>query len=179
MTGKWSGMTFSQFGQEGNTGLDATAVKNYAQASINIPQTFNVHPRILKYHVQQRQSQIEKDSYDWATAEAIALASLVDSGNNIRFAGQDVERGTFSHRHLVLTDNKTEETWTPLKEKSQGFTPKGRFQLVNSALSEAGVMGFEYGYSLENPKNMVIWEAQFGDFFNPAQVINYKSPFIN
>ena len=123
-----------------------------------------------KFHIQSRQNQLEKNSLDWATAEAIALASLIDQGFNIRFSGQDVERGTFSHRHLVLTDIKTEKKWMPLKENSNGFKPKGRFELVNSPLSEASVLSYEYAYSLENPKNLVIWEAQFGDFFNTAQV---------
>jgi 2-oxoglutarate dehydrogenase complex, dehydrogenase (E1) component, and related enzymes len=171
MTGKWSGMDFSQYGKEGPTGISADAVKNYVYASINVPPTFNVHPRIQKYHIQHRISQIEKDLLDWPAAEAAALASLIDEGYNVRFSGQDVERGTFSHRHLVLTDIKTEEKWVPLREQSESFAPQGRFDLVNSPLSEAGVMGFEYGYSIESPRNVVIWEAQFGDFFNPAQVI--------
>jgi 2-oxoglutarate dehydrogenase complex dehydrogenase (E1) component-like enzyme len=174
LTGKWSNINFSQFGKEEQTGISKEQIKNYLSASINVPPTFSVHPRIKKYHIEDREKQIQNGALDWASAEAVALASIVDQGFNVRFTGQDVERGTFSHRHLVLTDQETEMKWSPLSESTEYYSPKGRFHLGSSPLSELGALGFEYGYSLENPNNMVIWEAQFGDFFNPAQVkINY------
>jgi 2-oxoglutarate dehydrogenase E1 component len=156
------------------TGISNESIRNYLNASIAVPESFNVHPRILKYHIQHRQSLIEKNSLDWAAAEAVALASLIDQGNGVRFVGQDVERGTFSHRHLVLTDSKTGQKYSPLENSTEFYAPKGYFTLSNSALSENGVMGFEFGYSMESPSNLVLWEAQFGDFFNPAQVFGRK-----
>ena len=92
-------------------------------------------------------------------------------GNNVRLSGQDVERGTFSQRHFVLVDQKTEEKINPILECLKNSGDKGRFQVSNSLLSEYGVMAYEYGYAIESPKNLVIWEAQFGDFFNGAQIV--------
>lgn len=169
-TGKWKGLTFSQFGEDKPTGLSTETLKQYANSSVQTPNAFEVHQRIKKHHVQSRLTQIEKNTVDWATAEAVAFASLIGEGYNIRFSGQDVERGTFSHRHLFYTDVNSEQKWSPFAQAWEGFKPKGRFHLGNSPLSEASVLSFELGYSMENPQNLVVWEAQFGDFFNPAQV---------
>ena len=106
---------------------------------------------------------------DWATAEALAFGSTLLEGYNVRLSGQDVGRGTFSHRHVMLVDQKTENVHTPLNHLGDGNA--GRLEVVNSALSELAVLGFEYGMSLENPRLLPIWEAQFGDFFNGAQVV--------
>ena len=170
-TGKWKNFTFSTFGKDEKTGYDAASLKNFAKASVFTPPDFEVHQRILKHHTQVRLTQVEKDAVDWATAEAAAFASLLNEGYNIRFTGQDVQRGTFSHRHLTLVDAQTEKRWLPLNQASEGYTPKGSFFLSNSPLSEIGVLSYEFGYSMENPNNLVLWEAQFGDFFNTAQVI--------
>jgi 2-oxoglutarate dehydrogenase E1 component len=119
---------------------------------------------------------------DWGTAEALAFGSLLLEGNHVRLSGQDVERGTFSHRHAVVVDQKTGEKYTPLNNiaknssptvpVSKERTPDLQAELVvrNSILSEFAVLGFEMGYSLENPNMLVLWEAQFGDFVNGAQV---------
>jgi 2-oxoglutarate dehydrogenase E1 component len=128
---------------------------------------------------------IEKgENIDWGTAEALAFGSLLLEGNHVRLTGQDVQRGTFSHRHAVLIDQNTGENYTPLNHlakhvspsaplnKSGGQAPgiQAEFTCRNSILSEFGVLGFEMGYSLENPNTLIIWEAQFGDFVNGAQV---------
>jgi len=105
---------------------------------------------------------------DWAAGEALAFATLVAEGHPVRITGQDTERGTFSHRHAVLHDVENGRMYTPLQHIS---SDQAAFEIVNSPLSEAGVLGFEYGYSLENPSGLTIWEAQFGDFVNAAQVI--------
>ena len=108
------------------------------------------------------------EGIDWATAEALAIGSLCAEGTHVRMSGQDSGRGTFSHRHAVLVDQETEERYVPINHVREGQAP---FEIIDSPLSEAAVVGFEYGYSLADPKTLVIWEAQFGDFANGAQVI--------
>src|SRR5690606_35478884 len=105
---------------------------------------------------------------DWATAEALAFASLLEDGHPVRLSGQDVERGTFSQRHSELYDQENETTFTPLNSLSD---EQARFEVINSMLSEEAVLGFEYGYSLAEPSALTIWEAQFADFVNGAQVV--------
>lgn len=105
---------------------------------------------------------------DWGTAEALAFGTLLLEGNHVRLAGQDCQRGTFSHRHAVMHDQNNGKTWFPLQHLKGA---KASIDIVNSTLSEFGVLGFELGYSLESPNALVIWEAQFGDFSNGAQVI--------
>lgn len=107
------------------------------------------------------------EGVDWATAEALAFSSLIEEGYKVRLSGEDVERGTFSHRHAVIIDQEKAEKYTPLHH----IKSEDSITISNSHLSEQGVLGFEYGYSLSNPNNLVLWEAQFGDFFNGAQVI--------
>jgi len=117
---------------------------------------------------EDRLAAIENDKLDWGSAEMLAYATLLAEGHAVRISGQDVERGTFSHRHAVVKTEDTEEeilTLNQLQEK------QGTFTIYNSLLSEYGVLGFEYGYSLANPSGLTIWEAQFGDFFNGAQIM--------
>jgi len=102
----------------------------------------------------------------------MAFGSLSCEGFNVRLSGEDSERGTFSQRHAVLVDQEKESSFMPLRDSEYMKTNgKGRMQIINSNLSELGVMAFEYGYSLENPRNLCLWEAQFGDFYNPAQLV--------
>jgi multifunctional 2-oxoglutarate metabolism enzyme len=131
------------------------------------PQGHVVHPK-LERMLDERRSAIADDSIDWGTAEALAFGSLARQGIPIRLAGEDSRRGTFSHRHAELTDYETGEGWIPLQTLTEGET---RVRIVDSLLSEFAAVGFEYGYSIEWPEALVMWEAQFGDFGNGAQVI--------
>jgi 2-oxoglutarate dehydrogenase E1 component len=110
---------------------------------------------------------IANDNYDWAMGELLAYASLMKEGHPVRFSGQDVERGTFSHRHAIVKIEDSEEEYTPLNN----IDAKAKLEIYNSLLSEYGVLGFEYGYAFAAPNTLTIWEAQFGDFFNGAQII--------
>ncbi|NQV96160.1 MAG: multifunctional oxoglutarate decarboxylase/oxoglutarate dehydrogenase thiamine pyrophosphate-binding subunit/dihydrolipoyllysine-residue succinyltransferase subunit, partial [Acidimicrobiaceae bacterium] len=132
------------------------------------PKDFMVHPKLLR-QFNTREAMFAKDSeVDWATAEALAIGSLVIEGTSVRLAGQDTRRGTFSHRHSTLVDYLTENRWVPLAE-IPGAT--GRFWVYDSLLSEYAALGFEYGYAHANQTALVMWEAQFGDFANGAQII--------
>lgn len=118
-------------------------------------------------HVQGRLKKLaEGNKIDWATAEALAIGSLMYQGHNVRISGEDVGRGTFSHRHAMLVDQKTNEMYLPLNHMDGG-----KLELAHSILSEEAVLAFEYGMAIDNPKNLIIWEAQFGDFANGAQII--------
>ena len=173
MTHKWEGMDFSQNGREPqHTGYDVDQLKDFALKTVQLPSDFNVHSRLQKMHISNRIASIEKDKIDWATAEAMSFLSLNMEGYNARLCGEDVERGTFSQRHLVFHDQREYgKTFTPLQYNIQRGPGVGRFRVNNTNLQEVGAMAYEYGYSLENPKNLVMWEAQFGDFYNPAQMI--------
>lgn len=147
------------------TAVPFDKVSEVNHATLATPAGFKVHPK-LKRQLDRRVNDFGLDSpMDWAHAEALAFGTLVAEGIPIRLTGQDSERGTFSHRHLVLHDHETAETVTPLAEFGTA-----RFEVHNSALSEMGVLGFEYGYSVISDPDLVIWEAQFGDFVNAAQV---------
>ncbi|MDB5037819.1 MAG: 2-oxoglutarate dehydrogenase subunit [Bacteriovoracaceae bacterium] len=133
-----------------------------------VPESFHPLPKFVKM-LETRLERIKKhDQIDWAVGEQLAIGSLLLEGNGVRLSGQDSIRGTFSHRHSAMTDNQTSQRFFPLKHLSE---IQGKFNVYDSPLSETGVLGFDYGYSLANPKNLVIWEAQFGDFGNGAQVI--------
>ncbi|HSY24170.1 MAG TPA: 2-oxoglutarate dehydrogenase E1 component [Polyangiaceae bacterium] len=149
-----------------------------------IPSDFHPHPKALKTVEQRRERAAAGQPLDWGAAEHLACASILLEGHGIRFTGQDARRGTFSHRHAVLFDTQTGEPYVPLAHLGDpgsealampgangGPGSVGRFEIYDSPLSEAGVLGFEYGYSLDRPDKLVVWEAQFGDFANAAQVI--------
>ncbi|KAJ6004403.1 hypothetical protein N7499_000468 [Penicillium canescens] len=133
-----------------------------------VPEGFTLHRNLKRILSNRKKTVDEGKNIDWATAEALAFGSLVDEGYHVRVSGQDVERGTFSQRHAVLHDQDAEGTYTPLQNISD---KQGSFVISNSSLSEFGVLGFEYGYSLTSPNALVMWEAQFGDFANNAQCI--------
>ena len=133
-----------------------------------MPEGFTVHPKLVK-QLERRRTAIGPDGgIDWAQAESLAYASLLTEGTPVRLTGQDVERGTFSQRHLVLHDPKTGQRISPIQSLPGALAP---MELHNSPLSEIACLGFEYGYSMEAPETLVLWEAQFGDFVNSAQVI--------
>lgn len=150
------------------TGVEEPILKKVGVDISSVPEGFEIH-RNLKRILNTRKKTIETgEGIDWATGEALAFGSLALEGYHVRLSGQDVERGTFSQRHAVLHDQKSEAVWTPLANLSED---QGAFTVSNSSLSEYGCLGFEYGYSLTSPDALVIWEAQFGDFANTAQVI--------
>ncbi|KIK77031.1 hypothetical protein PAXRUDRAFT_835129 [Paxillus rubicundulus Ve08.2h10] len=152
-----------------DTGVSTEVLRKVGKASVEVPDGFEIHPR-LQRHVKNRLGSLESgEGIDWATAEAMAFGSLMLGGCDVRIAGQDVGRGTFSHRHAMLVDQKTEGVVVPLNHALVGAV--GKLELANSSLSEMAVLGFEYGASWERPDLLPIWEAQFGDFFNGAQVI--------
>lgn len=142
-------------------------LEEFICASVNVPQGFHVHPRLQKMHMESRLRLFkESKRVDWATAEAICFASLLKEGYKVRLSGQDVGRGTFSHRHAILYDQVTNASCIPLHSISKNL------EIIDSPLSELAVLGFEYGQSVvEVDDKLVIWEAQFGDFFNGAQTI--------
>lgn len=111
----------------------------------------------------------EGNAIDWATAEAMAFGSLMYQGHNVRLSGEDIGRGTFAQRHAMLIDQETNEVYVPLNSLKGGLG--GKYEVANSILSEEAVLGFEYGMSIDNPNNLIIWESQFGDFYNGAQII--------
>jgi 2-oxoglutarate dehydrogenase E1 component len=133
-----------------------------------LPSGFNVHPKLAKLLEARAEMAEGKRPVDWGMGEALAFATLAWEGVRVRLSGQDVRRGTFSHRHAVLFDQQTNAPYEPLAHLRDG---QGAVEVRDSPLSEAGVLGFEYGYSLEMPDGLTVWEAQFGDFVNAAQVI--------
>eukprot|EP00879_Flechtneria_rotunda_P007432 GHRR01007796.1.p1 GENE.GHRR01007796.1~~GHRR01007796.1.p1 ORF type:complete len:742 (+),score=239.80 GHRR01007796.1:134-2359(+) len=166
----WQGfMSPAQLSRIRNTGVKADVLKSVGHAITALPDGFTAHRQIKKVY-EQRRAMIESgEEVDWATSEALAFATLLSEGNHVRLSGQDVERGTFSHRHAVLHDQNTGAKYIPLANVFPGQKPY-QFTVCNSSLSEYGVLGFELGYSMENPNSLVLWEAQFGDFANTAQV---------
>jgi 2-oxoglutarate dehydrogenase E1 component len=150
-----------------DTGVTKERIELIHKALTTIPPGFNPHPKLRK-QIEKRAEMLEKDAVDWAAGEAFAFGSLLLEGFAVRLAGQDSRRGTFSQRHSVLVDHVSGEDYFPLKNLSDDQAP---FWVYDSLLSEFAAMGFEYGYSLANGDALVLWEAQFGDFVNGAQVI--------
>ncbi len=132
------------------------------------PEGFHVHPKVKKLLEQRAEMGQGKRALDYGMAEALAFASLVKAGIPVRMSGQDSRRGTFNQRHSMLLDIENEHEFVPLQHISEG---QAACEIYNSTLSEAGVLGFEYGYSRDYPETLVLWEAQFGDFVNVAQAI--------
>ncbi|WP_252263882.1 2-oxoglutarate dehydrogenase E1 component [Paracidobacterium acidisoli] len=153
---------------EVETGLDKEAVDRLAQGLASFPEGFHIHPKIKKLLEQRAEMGHGKRPFDYGMAEAVAFASLVTAGTPVRLSGQDSQRGTFNQRHSVLIDIENERPWIPLNHLNEN---QATFSVYNSILSEAGVMGFEYGYSRDYPETLVLWEAQFGDFANGAQIV--------
>ncbi|KAI8539943.1 hypothetical protein RHMOL_Rhmol09G0222300 [Rhododendron molle] len=145
-------------------------LKTVGKAITTLPETFKPHKGVKKIFGERAKMIETGKGVDWAVAEALAFATLLVEGNHVRLSGQDVERGTFSHRHSVLHDQESGEIYCPLDHVVMNQDPE-MFTVSNSSLSEFGVLGFELGYSMENPNALVMWEAQFGDFANGAQVI--------
>lgn len=150
------------------TGVATEQLSALLECQTNVPTDFHPHPKIERWLVHRREMAVGKRALDWAAGEALAFASLAVEGCRIRLTGQDSERGTFSQRHAVLHDHLDGKTYTPLQNLSPQQAP---VEICNSPLSEAGVLGFEYGYSLDCPDGLILWEAQYGDFCNAAQVI--------
>ncbi|MFC9437013.1 multifunctional oxoglutarate decarboxylase/oxoglutarate dehydrogenase thiamine pyrophosphate-binding subunit/dihydrolipoyllysine-residue succinyltransferase subunit [Nocardia sp. NPDC057030] len=150
------------------TAVDKTILQRIGDAFLNVPDGFNVHPRV-KPVLEKRREMAYEGKVDWAFAELLAFGTLIDEGRAVRLTGQDSRRGTFTQRHSVIIDRKTGEEYTPLH--NIGSKDPGWFAVHDSALSEYAAVGFEYGYSLGNENALVLWEAQFGDFVNGAQSI--------
>jgi 2-oxoglutarate dehydrogenase E1 component len=171
LEGHWSGL--SQAGDSEEQAEEATAVstdtlKQVGAALATVPSGFDVNPKIAR-QLEAKKAMIETgEGIDWATGEALAFGTLLLDGHRVRLSGEDCQRGTFSQRHAVLIDQTNQNEYTPLNNIT---ADQSRIEIYNSLLSEAGVLGFEYGYTLADPRTLVLWEGQFGDFANGAQVI--------
>jgi len=169
LEGAWSGFKVAPDGdRRGKTDVEIDVLKRIGQVLTTVPEDFNANSKILRQLKAKEQMFETGEGIDWATAEALAFGTLLDEGFAVRLSGQDCGRGTFSQRHAKLYDQDTEKKYTPLKHVSPD---QPKFEVHDSPLSELAVMGFEYGYSLADPKTLVMWEGQFGDFVNGAQVI--------
>ncbi len=173
LDGRWSGLKPAASAEQedarrGKTSVDAARLREIGIAISTTPDGFNVHKTIQRFMDNRRKAIESGEGIDWATAEALAFATLVDEGHRVRLSGQDCERGTFSQRHSVLIDQENEARYVPLNNIRDG---QGRYEVINSMLSEEAVLGFEYGYSLAEPDALTLWEGQFGDFANGAQVV--------
>ncbi len=171
LDGRWAGFKSAAAGDDprrGHTGVALATLKEIGEKITALPPDFHLH-RTLNRFLENRRKSIETGTgIDWATGEALAFCSLLLEGHRVRLSGQDSERGTFSQRHSVLIDQETENRYVPFNHLGDG---QARFEVINSMLSEEAVLGFEYGYSLAEPNALALWEAQFGDFANGAQVI--------
>jgi 2-oxoglutarate dehydrogenase E1 component len=172
LDGRWAGLKAARDHEDarrGQTGVPVDKLREMGLKITKVPKTFKVH-RTMQRVLDARKKMIEEGKgLDWALAEHLAFGTLLMEGYPVRLSGQDVQRGTFSQRHAVLSDQETEKRYTPLNHmiKSQQV----KLEAINSMLSEEAVLGFEYGYSLAEPNALTIWEAQFGDFANGAQVV--------
>jgi 2-oxoglutarate dehydrogenase E1 component len=153
---------------EVDTGLPRDPIAALAERLTHYPAEFHIHPKIKKLLEQRAAMGRGEQKFDYGMAEAVAFASLLEAGTPVRLSGQDSQRGTFNQRHSVLIDIENEQHWIPLNHLDPNQAP---FSVYNSILSEAGVLGFEYGYSRDYPEALVLWEAQFGDFANGAQIV--------
>ncbi|ATN36307.1 2-oxoglutarate dehydrogenase E1 component [Rhizobium sp. ACO-34A] len=171
LDGVWSGLRAADNADEqrrGKTAVPMKSLKEIGRKLSTIPEGFKAHRTIQRFMDNRAQMVETGEGLDWAMGEALAFGSLAVEGHKIRLSGQDCERGTFSQRHSVLYDQETEERYIPLANLAAN---QARYEVINSMLSEEAVLGFEYGYSLARPNALTLWEAQFGDFANGAQVV--------
>ena len=170
LEGLWSGYYGGKerSDDEADTSVPEAILTEIIRNTASVPETFHLHRKLKRVLESRVDAANGNRPVDWATAELAALGTLAVEGHPIRLSGQDSARGTFSQRHAVLHDTQTAESYTPLNHLGE---PQANVDIINSPLSEAGVLGFDYGYSLDAPDSLIIWEAQFGDFFNAAQVI--------
>ncbi|HWK44115.1 MAG TPA: 2-oxoglutarate dehydrogenase E1 component [Stellaceae bacterium] len=169
LEGAWSGFEVAtNDDRKGNTAASTELLKQVGKAITSVPAEFNANSKIVRQLAEKQKMFDSGTGFDWGTGEALAFGTLAAEGVFVRLSGQDCGRGTFSHRHAVLVDQKTEERYIPLNHVADN---QALVEIVDSPLSEAAVLGFDYGYSLAEPKALVLWEAQFGDFANGAQVI--------
>jgi 2-oxoglutarate dehydrogenase E1 component len=171
LEGRWKGLKSGlpeDWFHPVKTAIDATALKDLATQLNSPPSSFHVHPKLQRFLEGRLKAVQTGKGIDWGNGEALAFASLLSEGHSVRVSGQDAERGTFTHRHSVLNDFETGERFSPFSHLKGN---SARYQVHNSHLSELGVMGFEFGYSLADPHALTIWEAQFGDFANGAQIV--------
>jgi 2-oxoglutarate dehydrogenase E1 component len=184
LSSKWTGFKSPrQLSRIQKTGYDTEKLREIGIQMCQFPPSFTIHKQLGKIMSARLKTITDGAGIDWGTAEALAFGTLLLEGNHVRLSGQDVERGTFSHRHAAITDQKTGEKYIPLNHLLKHHSPsvpmnktkapdvQAEFTVRNSILSEYGVLGFEMGYSLENPNTLVLWEAQFGDFVNGAQIM--------
>ncbi len=169
LEGAWAGLEPApRDGCGCDTGVAPGVLRELGQGLVTVPDGFRLNPKIARQLDAKRAAIEAGEGIDWATAEALAIASLCAEGTHVRMSGQDSGRGTFSHRHAILVDQESEQRYVPINHVRAGQAP---FEIIDSPLSEAAVVGFEYGYSLADPSTLALWEAQFGDFANGAQVI--------
>ncbi|MFO1150357.1 MAG: 2-oxoglutarate dehydrogenase E1 component [Alsobacter sp.] len=172
LDGRWAGLKAIKETEDdprrGQTGVPIETLRMVGDKITTVPAGFNVHRTIQRFLDNRRKAIETGEGIDWATGEALAFGTLAIEGHPVRLSGQDCERGTFSQRHSVLIDQETEARFTPLNNVKEG---QARYEVINSMLSEEAVLGFEYGYSLSEPNALTLWEAQFGDFANGAQVV--------
>ncbi len=166
--GEWSGIRKEYAPPDLDTGVKGELLKKLAATLATVPEGFNPHPKVTALLARRRELVEKGEGIDWGTAETLAFATLLKEGTDIRLSGQDVRRGTFSQRHSVLFDIRAEETFSPLATVA---AEGAAFRVFDSMLSENAVLGFEYGYALEAPRTLVIWEAQYGDFANVGQEV--------
>ncbi len=168
LDGRWSGFNAGQGEyQRGETGYDIDALKRIGGALTSAPEGFSLHRTVARQLEAKKKMFTSGEGFDWATAEALAFGSLIKDGIPIRLSGQDSTRGTFSQRHSAFIDQETEKRFFPLKQIGKSDD----YEVIDSMLSEYAVLGFEYGYTLSEPNALVLWEAQFGDFVNGAQIM--------
>jgi 2-oxoglutarate dehydrogenase E1 component len=170
LPGYWSNYSGGPYKPEYevDTGISAATVAEISNGLTTYPRQFHIHPKIKKLLEQRREMGRGERVFDYGMAEALAFGSLLLQGTPVRLSGQDSQRGTFNQRHSVLVDTENEQHYIPLANLAPD---RARFEVYNTILSEAGVLGFEYGYSRDYPEALILWEAQFGDFANGAQII--------
>ena len=171
LDGRWAGMKAAHDADDprrGNTGVALGKLREIGEKITKVPEGFHLHKTIQRFLDNRRQAIESGQGIDWATGEALAMCTLLLEGHPVRLSGQDTERGTFSQRHSVLFDQENEDRHTPFNHLAE---KQARFEVLNSMLSEEAVLGFDYGYSTAEPNALTLWEAQFGDFANGAQVV--------